>query len=347
MAQGNSSASGARRSSLLRRVGSSTVPSRRDYRLPQAIEQQQTQPPQTQSQQRQPSQPLMQTRDHHQKKLTMRTLDSIPSSSSSSEPPFYDNHDDSEEKTDDTSSSNFYDPPIFQPDDDVTSNMAATMEGFSSLELGGEKSEEGAHIPRIDNFAEQQTMESMVVGDIAPSSNIKVPLYVTWSGGGRAVYITGSFNNWKEKVKLNKSLSDFSALIHVSPGTHELKFIVDNEWKCSEDLPISTDADGNLVNWLEIGSYKDMAASANPTTRKFDSRTALSSSLKTNHLENFESEFQMFSSSVSSTLSTSHDGAPMPDRLRGRNEGISGFATGKFLIIAIMIINFLSITSRS
>ena len=41
-------------------------------------------------------------------------------------------------------------------------------------------------------------------------------------------------------------------MIHVPKGTHRFKFIVDDEWKCSDDLPVSTDTDGNLVNFLEV-----------------------------------------------------------------------------------------------
>jgi hypothetical protein len=41
-------------------------------------------------------------------------------------------------------------------------------------------------------------------------------------------------------------------VIHVPKGTHRFKFIVDDEWKCSDDLPVSTDTDGNLVNFLEV-----------------------------------------------------------------------------------------------
>ncbi|CAG8490583.1 5786_t:CDS:2 [Acaulospora colombiana] len=35
-------------------------------------------------------------------------------------------------------------------------------------------------------------------------------------------------------------------------GTHKLKFIVDDEWKCSSDLSTATDPDGNLINYLEV-----------------------------------------------------------------------------------------------
>ena len=41
-------------------------------------------------------------------------------------------------------------------------------------------------------------------------------------------------------------------MVDMSPGTHRFKFIVDDEWKCSEDLPITSGPDGNLVNYLEV-----------------------------------------------------------------------------------------------
>ncbi|KAJ3196286.1 hypothetical protein HK101_009394 [Irineochytrium annulatum] len=83
------------------------------------------------------------------------------------------------------------------------------------------------------------------------SSNI--PVMVSWTGGGRTVYITGSFNNWKQKIRLTKSKSDFSTVIDMPASqTHRFKFIVDDEWKCSEDLPMAQDPDGNLVNYLEV-----------------------------------------------------------------------------------------------
>jgi hypothetical protein len=48
------------------------------------------------------------------------------------------------------------------------------------------------------------------------------------------------------------SASDFSALISLPPGPHRLKFIVDKEWKASKHLPVATDADGNLINYLQV-----------------------------------------------------------------------------------------------
>ncbi|KAG0198725.1 galactose metabolism- protein [Mortierella sp. GBA30] len=79
-----------------------------------------------------------------------------------------------------------------------------------------------------------------------------VPTIITWSQGGTNVYVTGTFNNWKQKVRLNKSTSDFSTILNLPPGTHRIKFIVDDEWKCSTELSAATDAEGNLVNFLEV-----------------------------------------------------------------------------------------------
>ncbi|KAG9324454.1 hypothetical protein KVV02_006598 [Mortierella alpina] len=88
-----------------------------------------------------------------------------------------------------------------------------------------------------------------------PSDDLKdgnVPTIITWSQGGTNVYVTGTFNNWKQKVRLNKSTSDFSTILNLPPGTHRIKFIVDDEWKCSTELSAATDAEGNLVNFLEV-----------------------------------------------------------------------------------------------
>lgn len=55
------------------------------------------------------------------------------------------------------------------------------------------------------------------------------------------------------------SPSDFSALISLPPGPHRLKFIVDKEWKASKHLPVATDADGNLINYLYVSGTASKA----------------------------------------------------------------------------------------
>lgn len=45
-------------------------------------------------------------------------------------------------------------------------------------------------------------------------------------------------------------------MLNLPPGTHRLKFIVDDHWRCSNDLQTATDGDGNLVNWLEVEPHE-------------------------------------------------------------------------------------------
>lgn len=56
---------------------------------------------------------------------------------------------------------------------------------------------------------------------------VVVPVMLTWAGGGHTVYVTGTFNNWRQKICLSKSTTDFSTVIDLPPGaTHRFKFIV-------------------------------------------------------------------------------------------------------------------------
>jgi hypothetical protein len=47
--------------------------------------------------------------------------------------------------------------------------------------------------------------------------------------------------------------------LNLPPGTHRFKFIVDDEWRCSNDLDSAPDDAGNMVNYLEVLSADDEA----------------------------------------------------------------------------------------
>lgn len=46
----------------------------------------------------------------------------------------------------------------------------------------------------------------------------------------------------------------WSAVVPLPPGTHHLKFIVDNSMRTSEELPTAVDHTGILVNYLEVNA---------------------------------------------------------------------------------------------
>lgn len=102
-----------------------------------------------------------------------------------------------------------------------------------------------------------------------------MPIVITWRGGGKEVFVTGTFaNEWRSKILLkrssgqssgsgatatagavrraNASKEEHTVVLHLPPGTHRMKFIVDDRWRVSRELPTASDGDGNLVNYLEI-----------------------------------------------------------------------------------------------
>ena len=44
------------------------------------------------------------------------------------------------------------------------------------------------------------------------------------------------------------------AVIHVRPGTHHIRFIIDGIMQCSPDLPTTVDFGNNLVNYIEVSA---------------------------------------------------------------------------------------------
>ncbi|OLY85474.1 5'-AMP-activated protein kinase subunit beta-2 [Smittium mucronatum] len=93
--------------------------------------------------------------------------------------------------------------------------------------------------------------------DIEPSKKkypeAIVPTLIKWEELAESVYVSGSFIDWKYKIKLTKSDDgEWSTLLNLPVGMHRLKFIVDGEWQYSNNLVIAPDDNGNLVNYIKI-----------------------------------------------------------------------------------------------
>ncbi|KNC54244.1 carbohydrate-binding module family 48 protein [Thecamonas trahens ATCC 50062] len=79
-----------------------------------------------------------------------------------------------------------------------------------------------------------------------------VPTVFRWMGGGKSVFVSGSFDGWATRIPLAKSTSDFATIIDVPPGTHEYKFIVDGTWQHAPDQPAMEHTDGNRNNVVNV-----------------------------------------------------------------------------------------------
>ncbi|KAK9472008.1 5'-AMP-activated protein kinase beta subunit, interation domain-containing protein [Dipodascopsis tothii] len=92
------------------------------------------------------------------------------------------------------------------------------------------------------------------------TSEKTVPTLISWVHGGRKVYVTGTFTGWRKMIKLTRAGDEFSVVLNLLPGTHRIRFVVDNELRCSDMLPTATDSMGNLVNYIEVFPEDDMPA---------------------------------------------------------------------------------------
>lgn len=56
----------------------------------------------------------------------------------------------------------------------------------------------------------------------------------------------------------------FTTTIPLLPGTHHIKFIVDDNWKLAQDLPTAVDDDGSLANYVSVPLPAGPSAPASP-----------------------------------------------------------------------------------
>ena len=86
-----------------------------------------------------------------------------------------------------------------------------------------------------------------------------VPTVFRWEHGGRKVYITGTFNNWKdsdEKWEMHRSRNDFQFITDLPRGQHMYKFIVDGEWRFAPDQETLADEQGTIQNVVDLSNFR-------------------------------------------------------------------------------------------
>ncbi|KAJ4302733.1 galactose metabolism- protein [Kalmusia sp. IMI 367209] len=122
---------------------------------------------------------------------------------------------------------------------------------------------EGA-LPRRSSMLSDRTADDDDLADEfkGPQGQLTVPTLIEWEDPGERVYVTGTFAGWERKFKLHrngpsKKKDVLSAYVHITPGTHHLMFIVDNDMRTSDKLPTAVDYTNILVNYLEV-SYDDV-----------------------------------------------------------------------------------------
>ncbi|KAF2638906.1 AMPKBI-domain-containing protein [Massarina eburnea CBS 473.64] len=149
--------------------------------------------------------------------------------------------------------------PIEQEPHIPGSPIAQAIDAVSPIDHG---EIEGA-IPRRSSMLSTTTADDEDLGDEykSPEGQETIPTLIEWmndgKGAGERVYVTGTFAGWNRKYRLHrngpsKKKDALSAYVHISPGTHHLMFIVDNDMCVSDNLPTAVDYTNILVNYIEV-----------------------------------------------------------------------------------------------
>uniref|UniRef100_A0A8C7V304 Protein kinase, AMP-activated, beta 1 non-catalytic subunit, a n=1 Tax=Oryzias sinensis TaxID=183150 RepID=A0A8C7V304_9TELE len=116
----------------------------------------------------------------------------------------------------------------------------------------------------------QQELSSTVDGGQAPSEkdeflawqqdleaedkdpNLDRPTVFRWTGDGKEVFVSGSFNNWANKIPLIRSQNTFVAIVDLPEGEHQYKFYVDGQWTHDPTEPVITSQLGTVNNIIQV-----------------------------------------------------------------------------------------------
>lgn len=82
-------------------------------------------------------------------------------------------------------------------------------------------------------------------------NNVKT-MEFRWEEGGETVAVTGSFNDWKDKISLARIGEIFTVSVDLPYGEHLYKFIVDEQWVVSKSQPLKNDDSGQENNVITV-----------------------------------------------------------------------------------------------
>ncbi|XP_076316116.1 5'-AMP-activated protein kinase subunit beta-1-like [Tachypleus tridentatus] len=78
-----------------------------------------------------------------------------------------------------------------------------------------------------------------------------LPTVFKWDGGGKEVYISGSFNGW-EPVKMINSYGDHMLILKLEEGEHQYKYLVDGQWHHDPMEPVCDNGMGSVNNVIRV-----------------------------------------------------------------------------------------------
>ncbi|CUM63303.1 uncharacterized protein PRCAT00000874001 [Priceomyces carsonii] len=94
---------------------------------------------------------------------------------------------------------------------------------------------------------------------VKKKGNNLIPVEIKWVNSTKEVInrlsIIGSFSNWRDIIRLKPSTkhpNEYVTTIRLPLGVHKLLYIINNEYRVSDQLPTATDQEGIFFNWFEV-----------------------------------------------------------------------------------------------
>lgn len=118
----------------------------------------------------------------------------------------------------------------------------------------------GSTVERIQKLAQRMHLLQQCLAtrtkQLSSVTPRKVP--VSWYGIGQEVRVMGSFDGWATGVLLSaEELQDdvfncYTGTLRLTPGTYDVKFLVDGQWRLAPGWPTATTASGDTNNVLTV-----------------------------------------------------------------------------------------------
>ncbi|KAF9262156.1 hypothetical protein L218DRAFT_929768 [Marasmius fiardii PR-910] len=108
----------------------------------------------------------------------------------------------------------------------------------------------------------------------------EIMVKVSWHGGGNEVFLARQGDEkYMNKMKMERdgSTNTFTTSLYLAPGTHHIRFFVDEQWRVADDLPATVDDLGGLANYVAVGpGFADKTSPSSPVPNSPPASTATS-----------------------------------------------------------------------
>ncbi|KAJ4299164.1 Cruciform DNA binding protein [Kalmusia sp. IMI 367209] len=112
----------------------------------------------------------------------------------------------------------------------------------------------------------------------------------TWEHSAHEVFVTGSFDDWRKTVKLEKEDGIFKKTVELPKTKHQYKFVVDGSWVTNDSAPKEADDSGNFNNVLTPDDIKEQPVSTLSSAAPESSTAALAGAVPKESLKTPSSE---------------------------------------------------------